>query len=243
MLFLPELLRKHFCCFEVFSPFSLLQYFTFWLFFGLYLLLWCCHISVLHFFALFYHFRRAIKLRLPLISHLPLRLRSVQSHSTRKKNFLEKCWYFYSFGKYGFCVCKHRIQQNFKNPITSSVQARVYLSFYLTFLAVMLASAQACEWHNFWWSLCTMYMFWSCRHVWWHHRRMPGKCHYRKQWTWPTSLQYTCAIGLVTSETWNNQEEKSQRVTEEIFMLWLRISSYQDMISLTVKKKKILFIT
>lgn len=68
---------------------SLLQCFIFWLFFSLYLSPSCCHTSVLHFSPLFYHFRRMIKLKLPLISHLPLRLRSVQSHSTRKKNFLE----------------------------------------------------------------------------------------------------------------------------------------------------------
>lgn len=75
--------------------FSLLQCFAFWLFINLYLLRWCFHISVLHFSALFSHFRRMIKLRLPLISHLPIRLSSVQSHTTRKKNFIEKCWYLY----------------------------------------------------------------------------------------------------------------------------------------------------
>lgn len=115
-------------------------------------------------------------------------------------------------------------------------------TFYPTYLSVMLASTQACEWYNFWWSLCTVYMLWSCRCVWWHHRSVPGKCHCREQGTWPASIQYTCAIELVTSETWNNQEEKSQQVTEEILMLMLRMPSYQDMVSLTVKEKKIFYL-
>lgn len=112
------------------------------------------------------------------------------------------------------------------------------LTFYVTFLAVMLASTQACEWHDLWWSLCTLYVLWSRRCVWWHHRSMCGKCPCRKQWTWPTSTQYTCATELVTSDTWNNGEEKSQWVTEEVFMLRLRIPSHQDMVSLTVKERK-----
>lgn len=102
----------------------------------------------------------------------------------------------------------------------------------------MLAPTQACEWHNLWWSLRTVYVLWSCRRVWWHHRSMCGKCPFRKQWTWPTSTQYTCATDLVTSETWNNQEEKNQLVTEELFMLRLRIPSHQDTVSWTVKKRK-----
>lgn len=105
------------------------------------------------------------------------------------------------------------------------------------FFAVLLASTQACEWYNLWWSLCTMYMLWSCRYVWWHHRSMPGKCPCRKQWARPTSVQYACSIELATSETRNNQEEKCQQVTEEIIMLRLRMPLWQDIISLIVKKR------
>lgn len=201
---MPELLREHFVVFKFFflllspSVFHLLAVFQ-----SVPLAFMLSYFSS-SLLCLFYHFRRMIKLKLPLISHLLLRLRSVQSHSTRKKKFLEKCWYFYSFGKYVLlCVQASTPTKLLKSH--SFLCSNKSLTFYLTSLSVVLASTQAREWHHLWWSLRTVYVLWSRRCVWWHHRSMPGECPHGQQ-----SIQYTCAIELVTSEIWNHQEEESQ---------------------------------
>lgn len=221
---MPELLREHFCCFEVFflllspSVFHLLAVFQ----------------SVPLAFMLSYFSSSFLCFILPFQKNDQVKASSNLTSATKAKVSAKPQHQKEEFSRemlvflFIWQVCLLCVQAS--NP-TNFLKSHSFLcsskslTFYLTFLAVMLASTQAREWHNLRWGLRTVHMLWSLRCVWWHDRSMLGECPYRKQWIWPTCMQYTCAIELVTSETWNNQGEKSQRVTEEIFMLRLGIPS------------------